>query len=624
MKLSDFTMKRIDGISDDQSEEKKYWATGSRSCLIGVGKKDGKKYQVKIHASEPKWYKVDEEINLKKAELAIADDVDKDRIKSELDSLKDQKADRDKRDKVSDQFLEMRQKLVRELNSIGTRLVVANADIWNERIPFKKATYAVEATPWLEDVAVGLTDEDNLPVMFNRDLSEDQQYKIIASLADILSKVHAKGIIHGDLKIGNTLITKEGGEFKAALIDYDAAFILSDLRNRKYPLGAWYYVIGGTYIAPELDGFVSIVREERNENKFKDFDMNIITEKSDIFSLGATIYEYFYGRADGLGPGLIPFVGPDGEVLDEDLYGKAVNFDYKLTLPDTVPDFLFGMINWMMAPLPADRPTAVQVRDAFASANVNMIPSQFTRSQLWEEHRDRYQLTLPDGASVSKGSNPLYRLQKPGSSSTVTRRIEQLVKEGYAVDTTGAIKDGGEDKHADDPALLTKLWPQNGEGKLPTCVRRGNAKGTYQMYMKGVMRCFTYEQLCAEGVICSEADMSTPWPCDAGLIFRKGGIKRDLGLGKGPGYYKIGEGYLAVRRSAKELVNAGDASYGVDIKLHPNDEALYSPNPSAVPSNVSNIFPDPLRVHRYNVMTDNVAVKMMIEELEAKGYVTAK
>ena len=625
MKLADFTMQQINTALDGQPEKLGIWKGGSRGCQIGVGVKGGKKFQVKIHASEPKWYHTDDAINRKKAELSAAtEDIERDRIQSELDTLKRAKPDRDRRDKISDQFIDMRQKLVRTLNSIGSPLIVANSDIWKEELTDRgNATFAVEATPWLDNLAVGLNDDDNLPMMFRRDLSTEQQYKIVASLADVLAKVHAKGIVHGDLKIGNTLIVQEGGEFKAALIDYDASFILDDLRRRKYDLGAWYYVIGGTYIAPEMVEFVAIAQQEE-EDMYKDFDLNLITEKSDIFSLGVTIYEYFYGRADG--PNYMPMIGPDGDMLTDRVYGEAITYGYKLQLPDSIPDFLFGMFNWMLAENPVDRPTAIQVRDAFASANVNLIPAQYTRCPLWDIHRDRYELTLPDGAVLSKGSIPLYRFRRPGSSITVTRKIEDLVRDGYAIDKEHPDASGrGDARPSNDPALLMQLWPQDGDGKLPTCVRRATIAGKYQMAVKGIMRYFTYEQLRAEGVICSDAEMSTPWPCDAGLKFKTSGIIRDTGLGKGPGYYKIGEGLAAKRLSTKELVNAGFATYGVDIKLHPSDEAQYAPNPSAVPSDIANIYPDPLCVHRYIVFTiDKRVSKMMIDELETKGYVRVK
>ena len=379
MKLADFTMEQINVALDGQPEKLGIWKNASRGCQIGVGKYRGKKYQIKIHASEPKWYNVDEEIARTKAALSCAQEETKARLQSELNTLVRTKPDRDKRDEISDQFIDMRQRLARSLNSIRSPLVVANTDVWKEKISERgNAVYAVEATPWLDGVFVGLSHDDNLPLLFSRDFPTDLQYKVIASLADILAKVHAKGIVHGDIKLGNTLVVKYGGEFKVALIDYDASFILDDLHSRKYDLSAWYYVIGGTYIAPELDEFVSIVHEAQDEDMFNNFDLNSVTQKSDIFSLGVTIYEYFYGRADGLGPGYLPFVGPDGDVLNIRDYGTAINYGYKLQLPNSVPDFLYGMLNWMLAKNPADRPTAIQVRDAFATRDINLIPAKYT------------------------------------------------------------------------------------------------------------------------------------------------------------------------------------------------------------------------------------------------------
>ena len=379
MKLADFTMEQINVALDGQQEKLGIWKPASRGCTIGVGKKGKKKYQLKIHASEPKWYNVDEEINRTKAELASASGEMKELLQSVLNTLLRTKPDRDKRDKISDQFIDMRKRLAHNLNSIRSPLIVANADVWKEQIAERgNRTFAVEATPWLDGVFVGLSDDDDMPLKFRRDFPTELQYKVIASLADAIAKIHAKGIVHGDIKLGNTLVVKHGGEFKVALIDYDASFILDDLRSRKYDLGAWYYVIGGTYIAPEMLEFVSIAQLEEDE-MYNDFDLNLVTEKSDIFSLGITIYEYLYGRADGLGSAYMPFIGPDGDMLTERVYGEAITYGYKLQLPDTVPDFLYGMFHWMLTENPVDRPTAVQVRDAFATRNINIIPAKYTR-----------------------------------------------------------------------------------------------------------------------------------------------------------------------------------------------------------------------------------------------------
>ena len=616
MKLSDFTMQEINIALDGQPKQLGEWKTGSRGCLIGEGVMSGKRYQVKIHASEPKWYLVAEEINRVKAELAAAPEEDKARLQSELDTLKNRKSDRDKRDAIADQFLDMRKRLMSSLNAIGTSLIVANADVWKQKVEKRgNKTFAIEATPWVENIAVGLTPDDDKPLKFTG-LPTDKQYKIVASLADVLSKVHAKGIIHGDLKIGNTLIVNESGEFKVALIDYDAAYILDDLHRGKYEPGAWFYVLGGTFIAPEIWGLIDNVTNDQDEEEFKNFDKKLVTDKSDIFSLGVTIYEYFYGRADGTK--LMPFVGPAGEVLDENLYGLALNSGYKLNLPDTIPDFLYGMFNWMLAVDPADRPTAVQVRDAFASANVNMIPAQFLRNPLWEEHCPRYELkALPAGVTIAKASRPSYRVRRDGLM--VTRKIDDLVKEGYVIDHEGTAPE----EFKGNP---NEFWPQDGEGKLPICVMRARVTGQYQMSVKGIMKVFTYAQLREQGVICSEAEMRTPWPCDTGLKFNRNGIVRDLGLGKGPGHYKIGEGLAAIRRTAKEMVNAGDAFYGVTIKLHPRDAEQYTPNPAAVPADVSHIYPDPMQAqaHGYIVYRGKAMSKMTIDEMETKGYVKVK
>lgn len=335
MKISEFSLVTRNIAGEGATERMGEWKSGSRSNLIALGSRGGKQYQIKLHAAEPKWYNAAQAIAAKEAEIrALPSDAPRmvgERLRSELESLKNSKARNDESDRASDEYIEIKHHLADALNSIGDPLVAGPADFWKEAIEFKGgAVFAVEATPWVDGVAVGF--DDSAPVQFARDLTDDEQYDIVAALAHTLSKLHAAGVLHGDLKQANTLIVKRGGKFEVALIDFDASFVLEDLYSRKYRFDAWNYVIGGTYFSNEQYELFSMTHDSPDEEWYEEYELTKVDEKSDIFSLGITIYEYFFGRADK--GNFVPFVSPDGEKLNSMSYGRAVARGYTPDFPE--------------------------------------------------------------------------------------------------------------------------------------------------------------------------------------------------------------------------------------------------------------------------------------------------
>lgn len=107
-----------------------------------------------------------------------------------------------------------------------------------------------------------------------------------AQLAAALDYTHRRGLCHGDIKPSNVLITPEG---KAMLFDFNLAFAGGD-QNR----------IGGTlpYMAPEqLQATLNVDAQDAK-----------VDNRSDIFSLGAMLYEVLTGE--------LPF-GPMPEKCDD-------------------------------------------------------------------------------------------------------------------------------------------------------------------------------------------------------------------------------------------------------------------------------------------------------------------
>lgn len=359
---------KIDDIIFEGDDESR-WQPADRGALLAKGRYCGAPYSVKLYASEPKWYCADELIAEAEERLKDVQFSDSDysiaTAMSRLEILKREKEKHDKNDAAADGFLRLRQNLVDIAMSIGDKYIAAPVRVWKQKVQFKgDGTYALEMAPWI----TGTVEADKL--------EEKQKYEFIASLAKRLSILHGKGILYNNLCLKNVLAVRDEDKIEAAIVDFGSAFLLKDLYSREYGFESWYYIVSGRYFAPEYMEFLYIVRNEHDEELYNGFDLTAITEKADIFGLGITAYEIFYGRADERN--FVPFKSPDGG-LDCAAYGEAVKADYKPDFPHDMDDFLYGMLNWMLDKDPNKRPTASEVAALFASRDVWGVPKEYRR-----------------------------------------------------------------------------------------------------------------------------------------------------------------------------------------------------------------------------------------------------
>ena len=112
--------------------------------------------------------------------------------------------------------------------------------------------------------------------------------RISSEVSDALAYAHAKGIIHRDVQPGNVWLDAPDG--KAHLGDFDLA--ISTIDGKSPPPSAGIVTTRG-YLPPE---------EARGEP---------LDERSDLYSLGATLYELCTNRP--------PFEGTDKEVIEQHL-----------------------------------------------------------------------------------------------------------------------------------------------------------------------------------------------------------------------------------------------------------------------------------------------------------------
>ena len=110
-------------------------------------------------------------------------------------------------------------------------------------------------------------------------LPPDQAIKYAIEIATALDAAHRHGIIHRDLKPGNIMLTKTG----VKLLDFG----LAKLKKAPGPLGDTT-MVKGTGIGTLL-GTMPYMAPEQIEGRDVD-------ARSDIFSLGAVIYEMVTGQ----------------------------------------------------------------------------------------------------------------------------------------------------------------------------------------------------------------------------------------------------------------------------------------------------------------------------------------
>jgi serine/threonine protein kinase len=158
---------------------------------------------------------------------------------------------------------------------------------------------------------------------------------IVARLADAVGHAHRNGVLHRDLKPGNVLVSQYG---RPMLVDFNLADFSSEAARGSG-------VFGGTlpYMSPEhLDAF----------NSECDVDQSVVTQKSDIYSLGVLLFEMLTGE--------LPFVTPPATLKPSERVGRMAA---ERRTPERVwshPQLLaepalLGVLQRCLSPEPTDR-----------------------------------------------------------------------------------------------------------------------------------------------------------------------------------------------------------------------------------------------------------------------------
>ncbi len=221
---------------------------------------------------------------------------------------------------------------LRKQPGMATRVVQEAAILENLRHPgvvrLFEASILPDLRPW---IAMELVEGETLAnrLVHRGPLTPYELAALLAEVTDVLAAVHARGVIHRDLKPDNILITPADREFPLRLIDWGVA--------RLGPVGRLTLdgLTPGTpiYMSPE---------QATGKN---------IAAPCDIYSLGVIAYEMLTGHP--------PF---DGRTLAEVVSMHLASEPAPLSEVTKAPSDLCELVHRMLDKHPSMRPGAIEVR----------------------------------------------------------------------------------------------------------------------------------------------------------------------------------------------------------------------------------------------------------------------
>lgn len=169
-------------------------------------------------------------------------------------------------------------------------------------------------------------------------LSEEKALDYIIQIADALSYVHSKNILHLDIKPGNIMVDKHG---KAILIDFGASKQYDEVTGENTSTLLGINTTGYTPAEQSYRGFVQFA------------------PSTDIYALGATLYKLLTG-----------ITPPDAQMLKD---GEAE----LAPLPSNISESVKQSIKEAMRPLRKDRPQSIEDFMAMLSQNYENKQEKF-------------------------------------------------------------------------------------------------------------------------------------------------------------------------------------------------------------------------------------------------------
>lgn len=385
--------------------------------------------------------------------------------------------------------------LMKGLDWVTDHIVVEEENFWDSEKMFTTVTPCIpDALPDTYDYTV---------------LSLDAFLKLATQAAEALGKLHAHGVIHGDLKGKNILVTHKSGCYTPYIIDFDSSYPIDEIPE--------WEGIGGSdgYQSPEIMLYGSDEDAAPRDT---------ITAATDIFSLGVVFHKWWTGSF----PGVDLERGSVGAAvfLDKNV---AINKKFNVRIGENCGATLQSLINWMFAKAPADRPTAQQVLEVLADKLE--VPEAYHQgsdekpfvAELWDAHKLIAELLsiaelkkhgLKSFKRINEGSGSAslkYRVvMKSGVEKTLT--IVELCHAGYAKCKGAEVEEAWEDHMIEFESanmIAEKGYAKICRAQLAFRKRYLITTTSGREIDKG------YEWLIAEGLAhpkSVEVDADTPWP----------------------------------------------------------------------------------------------------------------
>ena len=179
---------------------------------------------------------------------------------------------------------------------------------------------------------------EGLDLRRERRFSIGQMVDILLQIAEAVGRLHARNIVHGDLKPENVIVNSAG---KATLVDFGFSCKAGSLAGS----------IRGTrdYMAPEQ------------------VNMGRITEKTDIYNLGATMYFLLTDRHI---PALMPAMGDRSHFIVSQYMGPKPPRDVNPSIPWELSDLVLRCVELETVQRPSSMTEVISVLED--------VRSQFT------------------------------------------------------------------------------------------------------------------------------------------------------------------------------------------------------------------------------------------------------
>ena len=225
----------------------------------------------------------------------------------------------------------------RELNKkIGTKVSLGGNLVFAIDF-FRSGTCYYKVTEKIDTTSLSCEEISMLPL--------EKILLIAKSVCHSIRILHDLNIVHGDLKPDNILIKKTSLGFSGKLIDFDDSYFSGNPPTDRESL-----VGTPEYYSPEQAAYIMDEDEE--------IDGGTLTLKSDIFTLGIILCEYFTGKK--------PILSPDC-----DSTWICVEKGKSFTYAKSIPTGIKNLIDRMLRKNPNERPNINEVFELLKNMKVD-------------------------------------------------------------------------------------------------------------------------------------------------------------------------------------------------------------------------------------------------------------